>query len=406
MALQYRNGNDLGRITERYKREDQRHDIRQPRPPRRSRLPLVVAGVVLALLAGGVAVYLLTGNEDNTATATPAQTAIAGVVPVVNTSANGPVATATLTTAEVVDLARPAVVRVLATQNGSPYSSQGSGFFIDTSGVIITNAHVIDLANVVVIYDLDNIPYQAEIVGISPCDDIAVLRVPAANGPYAALTVSTVQPLVSEEVFAMGFPLNDTTGSTVASAHFGRVNRVDATLDNFQRLIEHQAPINPGNSGGPLLNMRGNVIGINTLAVGPQRSAANLLYAVDALYGQVVWQRLLDGASYQGTALARGVAIQAELSSMTENECYVLPSSAGDRFQLSATADTNRSPDLDLELLLYSPSNLLQAFNDNAANNNTPDAAITFTAADNGDYLVVVRSHEYDTFGNYQLVVR
>lgn len=426
MTLLYQPRKDeLGHISRRYSQDrggnyqppsPSQYGVKPPPTPRRkSPLPfLIAAGVVLGLMAVGLAAFLVLGDGggDDGQTDTALQDADTSDVELVSVATHtitprnattAPSPTATLTTAEVVDLARPAVVRVFATQNGSPFASQGSGFFVDSSGVVITNAHVVDLADTVVVYDMDNVPFQADVVGVSPCDDIAVLRVPAANGPYPVLSVSLIQPLVSEEVFAMGFPLNSATESTVASVHFGRVNRVNAVLDNFQSMIEHQAPLNPGNSGGPLLNMSGNVIGINTLVVGQQRTQG-LLYAIDALYGQQVWQRLLNGQSYVGTLLARDNTIQAELRSNTQNDCYVLAGSAGDRFELSATA-VEGYPDLDLELVIYGPDNLLVDHNDNAARD-TPDPSITITTAADGDYLVVVRSHDYDTFGDYELTVR
>jgi serine protease Do len=142
--------------------------------------------------------------------------------------------------------------------------SSGSGFFISPSGELITNNHVIEDADRIEVQLADGSRYQADVVGRDPATDIALLRIskPDRDFPYLALG-SAERLRVGEWVMAVGNPLNmDHTVTVGVVSAKGRVLGLsDSSFENF---IQTDAAINFGNSGGPLVNLRGEVIGINT----------------------------------------------------------------------------------------------------------------------------------------------
>jgi len=140
-------------------------------------------------------------------------------------------------------------------------NSLGSGFIIDRDGTILTNYHVVDGAEKIVIKLSDGKNFDAKVIGRDPKTDIAVVKIDAGRDLPAVKLGDSDQLEVGEWVLAIGNPfgLDHTVTSGIVSAK-GR-NIGTGPYDNF---IQTDASINPGNSGGPLINMRGEVIGINT----------------------------------------------------------------------------------------------------------------------------------------------
>lgn len=138
----------------------------------------------------------------------------------------------------------------------------GSGFIIDQTGIVLTNNHVVEGANKIIVKLPDDREFDAKLLGRDPKTDLAVVRIGTGKEkfPVAPLGESS-QLQVGEWVIAMGSPfgLTNTITAGIISAK-GR-NIGAGPYDNF---IQTDASINPGNSGGPLVNMRGEVIGINT----------------------------------------------------------------------------------------------------------------------------------------------
>lgn len=156
--------------------------------------------------------------------------------------------------------------------NGNPLGGQstrlGSGFVYDTHGRIITNNHVIDGANTADVTFIDGNTYKAKVIGTDPSSDIAVLQItdnfsPEKLVPLTIVNSSSLQ--VGQQVIAIGNPfgLSDTMTTGIVS-QMGRLLPNPDTGFSTPHAIQTDAPINPGNSGGPLLNMQGQVIGINT----------------------------------------------------------------------------------------------------------------------------------------------
>ncbi|HEX9788133.1 MAG TPA: DegQ family serine endoprotease [Candidatus Binatia bacterium] len=139
--------------------------------------------------------------------------------------------------------------------------SLGSGFIIDGDGSILTNNHVVENASKIVVKLSDDQEYEAKVVGRDPKTDIAVIKINAKTHLTAANFGDSDTLEVGEWVVAIGNPfgLDSTVTSGIVSAKGRHIGQ--GPYDNF---IQTDASINPGNSGGPLVNLRGEVVGINT----------------------------------------------------------------------------------------------------------------------------------------------
>jgi S1-C subfamily serine protease len=141
---------------------------------------------------------------------------------------------------------------------------QGSGFIIDSTGIILTNAHVVSGADTVSVTLKDGRTFKGEVKGIDEPSDLAVVKIPGQKLPVAPLGNST-QVRVGDWAIAVGNPLG--LDNTVTLGIISTIDRSSAQVgipDKRLDFIQTDAAINPGNSGGPLLNDRGEVIGINT----------------------------------------------------------------------------------------------------------------------------------------------
>jgi len=142
----------------------------------------------------------------------------------------------------------------------------GSGFVFDTNGHIITNAHVVENADEINVTFLDGRSYKAKIIGIDPFTDLAVIKVEANPSLLQPLPLGDSSNLkVGMEVVAIGNPfgLSGSMTSGIVS-QLGRLLPSQDTGFSIPDVIQTDAAINPGNSGGPLLNLKAEVIGINT----------------------------------------------------------------------------------------------------------------------------------------------
>ena len=173
-----------------------------------------------------------------------------------------------LTLVELFEKSEESVVKIKVERIGSATDTGGvgSGFVYDNLGHIITNAHVVDGASKTTVTFLDGSQYSAEIIGEDRFTDIAVIKVsekPRLLHPLQIGDSSLLQ--VGEQVAAIGNPFG--LSGSMTSGIVSQMGRLIATPDtafSIPDVIQTDAAINPGNSGGPLLNMRGQVIGINT----------------------------------------------------------------------------------------------------------------------------------------------
>ncbi|MFB3113597.1 MAG: S1C family serine protease, partial [Nitrosopumilaceae archaeon] len=145
-------------------------------------------------------------------------------------------------------------------------NSVGSGFVFDSKGHIITNAHVVDNARKIVVTFLDGRSYNAEIIGLDLFTDVAVIKADVDKSLLQPLLIGDSSTLrVGEQIAAIGNPFG-LSGSMTAGivSQLGRLLPTQNSAFSIPDVIQTDAAINPGNSGGPLLNMRGEVVGINT----------------------------------------------------------------------------------------------------------------------------------------------
>ncbi len=203
----------------------------------------------------------------------------------------------------------PAVVEVIAFGGARSAAGQGrslgSGFVIDASGVIVTNNHVIDAAQSIVVRTHDGIQMEAALVGTDPSIDIAVLKVtPTAPMPFVPFGDSDSLS-VGQWVLAIGNPFG--LGGTVTLGIISARNRtLQGPYDDF---IQTDAAINSGNSGGPLFNAAGQVIGVNTAIITPDGGARGIAFAVPSALAEVTARQLLEfGEGRRGWL---GVGLQA-----------------------------------------------------------------------------------------------
>src|SRR6202158_1577549 len=156
-------------------------------------------------------------------------------------------------------------------------NSLGSGFIIDTSGIVVTNNHVIADADEINIIMNDGSKFKAELVGVDKKTDLAVLKFKPTK-PLVAVKFGDSDKLrLGEWVIAIGNPFS--LGGTVTAGIVSARNR-DISSGPYDNYIQTDAAINRGNSGGPLFNLDGEVIGVNTLIISPSGGSIGIGFAV------------------------------------------------------------------------------------------------------------------------------
>ena len=186
-------------------------------------------------------------------------------------------------------------------------SGMGSGVIVSSDGLILTNNHVIANAKGIRVTLNDKRDYEAEIVGRDEKTDMAVLRLKGDHGPLQAIRFGSSATLrLGEVVLAVGNPfgLSQTVTQGIVSAK-GRANVDIVDIEDF---IQTDAAINPGNSGGALVNMRGELIGINTAILSRSGGADGIGFAIPSDMAKRVMDSLLEHGSVHRGRL--GVVIQ------------------------------------------------------------------------------------------------
>jgi S1-C subfamily serine protease len=179
----------------------------------------------------------------------------------------------------------PSVVNITSTAvafdffyGAVPQQGQGSGFIIDKEGHILTNNHVVEGARQVEVTLTNKKKYKAEIIGLDRSHDLAVIQIKAASLQPAVLGDSS-QLQVGQKVYAIGNPFG--FSGTMTRGIVSSVRSVQTPEGAYiDEAIQTDAAINPGNSGGPLLNSRGDVIGINTMIAGAAGQSAGIGFAI------------------------------------------------------------------------------------------------------------------------------
>ncbi len=281
-------------------------------------------GAALAIGSGaGAAIYA--GSTGGSASA-PA-TVVASV----------PAQPAAATTTSLIQLYKnvaPGVVDIVVNTSAGGFGDQGaqaegSGFVVDTSGDIVTNQHVVDGATAIKVRFQNGKSVKATLVGTDPSTDVAVIKVDVAASQLHPLTFGSSSAVqVGEQVAAIGSPfgLPETLTSGIVSA----INRTITAPNNFSisGSIQTDAPINHGNSGGPLLNSRGQVIGVNAQIESDSGGNDGVGFAIPSDAVKSVANTIISGGKVQHAYL--GITIAS--------------ASSGDGAQVSAVkADTPAS---------------------------------------------------------------
>ena len=177
-------------------------------------------------------------------------------------------------------------------------NSLGSGFVVDASGIVVTNNHVIEGADEVAVILGDGTSLIAEVVGVDPATDLAVLRVNSPTPLPAVEFGDSDAALVGDWVVAIGNPFG--LGGTLTQGIISARNRQGIAGD-YDDFIQTDAAINRGNSGGPLFDMDGRVIGVNTAILSPTGANVGISFSVPSNIAAPVVQQIVEfGAVRRG----------------------------------------------------------------------------------------------------------
>ena len=175
----------------------------------------------------------------------------------------------------------------------------GSGLAISHDGYIVTNAHVVDQVNRITVTTMGGYKYSAEIIGLDILTDIALLKIESENLTPAILGNSDIL-YRGEWVVALGNPYNLFSVSKKPTSTIGIIsgNNVNFGLKEsghvYQNMIQTDASINPGNSGGPLINLEGEVVGINTFIVSESKGLGGIGFSIPIARVQNIVQDLIE----------------------------------------------------------------------------------------------------------------
>ncbi|AXK64289.1 Do family serine endopeptidase [Burkholderia anthina] len=230
-------------------------------------------------------------------------------------------APATTSYAEAAQKAMPAVVNVFSSKDGSlppdprakdplfryffgdrnarkqqdePAANLGSGVIVSPEGYILTNQHVVDGADQIEVALADGRTATAKVIGSDPETDLAVLKINVTNLPTITLGRSD-QARVGDVVLAIGNPFG--VGQTVTMGIISALGRNHLGINTFENFIQTDAPINPGNSGGALVDVNGNLLGINTAIYSRSGGSLGIGFAIPVSTARTVLESIITNGS-------------------------------------------------------------------------------------------------------------
>ena len=280
-------------------------------------LAAMVAALVLAVVA--VPRWDAAGAQEAGATATP--------------PAGGGL-DGEMSPVEVVQRVAPAVVTVINRQQfggpgegGLAPAGSGTGFIIDDEGHIVTNNHVVAGGDAFEVILADGDEREAELIGADPVSDLAVVRI-EGDLPATVPLGDSDALLPGQSVLAIGSPLGISFSNTVTEGIVSATGRDFPQAGNdpctgiYTNLIQHDAVINPGNSGGPLFDLRGQVVGVNTLGIPVSETGVpvqGLFFAVPSNTVRDIATRLIEeGEVVYPLFGIRGVAVNEQIAAQLD----------------------------------------------------------------------------------------
>lgn len=305
------------------------------------------------------------------------------------------------TNIRVYQVAAPAVVSVQA-ERGS-----GSGSIIDSSGLVLTSAHVVRNSKKVTVILADKRKIPGQVIASTRNPDLALIRLQNPGNLPSLSIGSSSQIRVGQRAFAIGNPFGRFAGTLTT----GIVSRIDGD----RKLIQTDAALNPGNSGGPLLNSKGELIGVNTSIYTAANRDGNigLGFAITADTVKEFVQAAQQGRINNSTAtpaaktlLLNGIALNESLGAGDEVlsdgslfKIYQFQGRAGQKVTIEM-----RSTDIDPYMVLFDPAGDKVAEDDDSAGKK--DARIDATLPANGIYTLYANSYEVGESGKFSLTAR
>lgn len=204
-----------------------------------------------------------------------------------------------LTTEDIASKVRPSVVGIVQYQNGSEDpTAEGSGIIISEDGYIVTNNHVVSGADRIEVVTSDGICYTAKKVGTDARTDLAVVKVDAKGLKPAEFGDST-KCRVGDQVIAIGNPAGLKLAGSVTQGIISAIDRDIDVGNGPMNLLQTDAAINPGNSGGALINMNGQVIGINSAKIAKE-GFEGIGFSIPTSFAQPIVESLIKNGYVKG----------------------------------------------------------------------------------------------------------
>jgi serine protease DegQ len=201
-------------------------------------------------------------------------------------------------------------------------SGLGSGVIVSTNGYILTNFHVVEAADDIQVSLNDGHTYKAKVIGSDPESDLAVLQIKADKLP--AITFGQMENLrVGDVVLAIGNPFG--VGQTVTMGIVSALGRSHLGINTFENFIQTDAAINPGNSGGALVDINGNLVGINTAIYSRTGGSHGIGFAIPVSSAKNIMEQII-----QSGAVTRGwIGVEAQEITSELAESFGLPDTEG-----------------------------------------------------------------------------
>ncbi|MBD2821995.1 Do family serine endopeptidase [Xenorhabdus sp. 42] len=199
-------------------------------------------------------------------------------------------------------------------QQSRPFKGLGSGVIIDANkGYVLTNNHVIDNASKIFVQLNDGREYTATLLGRDPQTDIALLQLKNAKNLTAIKFANSDQLRVGDYAVAIGNPFG--LGQTVTSGIISALGRSGLNLEGLENFIQTDASINRGNSGGALINLNGELIGINTAIIAPGGGNVGIGFAIPSNMAKSLASQLIDnGEVKRGILGIKGTEMNADIA--------------------------------------------------------------------------------------------